>query len=148
MRIAGFRNEVLSSSVPYSQKDFALELNLPRSDDDMPRVVRVALGATPRIDSIPTVQDGPLILLPESAALRPGAAKEENAFVGAAAERIGTGRLRLSDAGTITARHHTGDRMQWKIRFAEPGIYKVVLTTVSLLHGGKWIGNRRIALVE
>lgn len=37
--------------------------------------------------------------------------------------------------------------MQWKIRFAEPGIYKVVLTTVSTLHGGKWIGNRRIALV-
>lgn len=147
VRIAGLRNEVLSSSVPYSQKDCALELNLPRSDDDMPRVVRVALGATPRIDSIPTVQDGPLILLPESAALRPGTAKEEKAFVGAAAERIGTGGLRLSDAGTITAWHHTGDRMQWKIRFAEPGIYKVVLTTVSTLHGGKWIGNRRIALV-
>ena len=147
LEIGGLRNRILACSHAFRVQPQGLVISLPLPTDAMPRVVRVTLDGDPDIDTALRPQNGELTLLPGTGRVMAAATDRPGEVVlGAAAEKLGGTPCKISARGSLTAWHHPGDRIAWRVNFPKAGRYRVIVGTESWKHGAVWQSDRRVML--
>lgn len=125
LRVAGIRNRVRRCSLPYEKTGDILRIALPKTPTLMPRVIRVETEGAADVDPRLMPQNGELLLLPT-------------------AGKVSGDKCRISDHGSFTDWHHSGDTISWTACFPEPGTYEIAVRTETWWHGRTWAGDRTV----
>ncbi len=147
LEVCGLRTRVLSGTAAFTQTGERLTVRLPPVADALPRVVRLTLAAKPDVDAALMPQNGVLALMPTLGTVHAAAAAQTNAtaVLGAAGERLGVNDgCRVMERGALTAWHHPGDAISWRVRIPDAGRYRVSVWTETWEHSRPWAGDRRV----